>query len=475
MTVVEHGVHRSWKQVSETRWVQKYGFQDAFYGRILAEVGTPALFMVNCQVKFTFKSHTNDVEVVAQLRNAWKAMRLAYPILATVSQQDQRVYDAVTSYDELETWAQETFKVDPTLSGSDLWQQLVKTRLPTLYYLPKTSELSLQAEHSHLDGRGLLRFWNEFISFLVNPAPLVLGRELANLPGTSDDYLQVQEEFPGQGRDIALELLRSLDVSPPETAVSYPLKDPSTLTLAQPGFINGRARHKFPPKDAARIIAACRSHSISLTAAFHAAVGFATQDVQRQRGVEPGSKFAAFSNLDLRRYFQHDGHGSAPSAAKTLLGNFHTILPCVSHYGHGASFVDVAEELSASYRDDLAARPGLFSALRPMMEHVGDGFTAGPLLDTTPAISTGGNLDLVLRESYLGPAGAFTIDDLWAGDVVTGPWMDCFISIFQGGMTLSSVFNGVFYPEDEACNFLVSVGDHMLGGLGLEKRPHAKI
>lgn len=471
----EHDIHPSWKQVSETRWVQKYDFQDAFYGRILGEVGAPALFMVNCQIKFTFTTHTN--QVIDQLRNAWKQMRLAYPIIGTVSQQTERVYDAITNPDDLEKWAQETFKVEPSLTGSELWQQLAKTRLPTMYFLPSSNELSLQAEHSHLDGRGLIHFWNEFISFLVNPKPLVLGqfpgRELANLPGTSDDYLHVQEGFPGQGGEIALELLRSLEVSPPDTAVSYPLKDPSTLSLEQPGFLNGRARHRLSTTDADRIIAACKYHSVSLTAVFHAAVGFATRDMQRLRGVEPGSKFAAFSNLDLRRYFQHEG--GAASAAKTLLGNFHTILPCISHYGHDKSFVDVAKELSASYRQSLEAQPGLFSALRPMMQHIGDDFTKGPLLDTTPAISTGGNLDFVLKSPYLGSAGEFTIDDLRAGDVVTGPWMDCFICIFKGGLVLSSNFNGVFYAEEEAHSFLIRVGKHMLGGLGLAKGPNAKM
>ena len=451
--------------MSETRWVQKYGFQDEFYGRVLGQVGEPALFMVHCQLKFTFI--TDGDEVVNQLRNAWKQMRLAFPIIGTVSQETERLYDAITSSDDLEKWAQETFKVVPDLTSSELWQQLVKTQLPTLYFLPKTNELSLQAEHSHLDGRGLVQFWHELISFLVNPKPFVLGQELANLPGTSDDYLDVQEDRPGRGGQIAMELLQALDVSPPETAVSYPLKNPSTLALEKPGFINGRARYILPAVDAAKILIACKGHSLSFAGVFHAAVGFATRDIQRQRGVEPGSKFAAFSNLDLRRYFHHDG--GASSAAKTRLGNFHTILPCISHYGHNKSFVDVAKELSHSYRQSLDAEPGLFSALRPMMQLVGDGFTKGPMLDTTPAISTGGNIDLALKSTYHGSAGEFTIDDIWAGDIVTGPWMDCFICIWKGALILASNFNGVFYAEDEVHSFLERVGEHMIGGLGLEK------
>lgn len=465
-------IHPSWKQVSDTRWVQKYDFQSAFYGRILGEVGTPALFMVNCQIKFTFTTHTNDI--VDQLRNAWKHMRLAYPIIGTVSQREERVYEAITSSDDLEAWSQETFKVEPNLTGSELWRQLKKTRLPTLVYLSSSGELSLQAEHSHLDGRGLIQFWNEFASFLVNPKALALGQELANLPGTSDDYLHVQEDSPGQAEGLALELLQCLDTSPPHSAVTYPLKNPSTLSLENPGFINGRVRHRFSTIDSDKILAACKTHSVSLTAAYHAAVGFATRDIQRQRGLEPGTKFAAFSNLDLRRYFPNEG-GDATSPAKPLLGNFHTILPCISHYGPSKSFIDVAKELSESYRQNLNEIPGLFSALRPMMRLVGDEFTQGPLRDTTPAISTGGNLDLVLKGPYKGPAGEFVIDDLLAGDVVTGPWMDCFISIWKGRVVLNSAFNGVFYEEEEAHGFLVRAGRYMLGGLGVAKGLDAKI
>jgi hypothetical protein len=470
----EQNVHPSWEQVSDTRWVQQYGFQDAFYGRILGQVGEPALFMVSAQMKFSFATHGDNI--VDQLRNAWKQMRLACPIIGTVSQQNERIYEVITSSDDLESWAQETFKVEPDLTGSELWRQTTKARLPTMYYLPKSSELSLQAEHSHFDGRGLIMFWNQFASLLVNPKPLDLGGQLAKLPGTSDDYLPVQEEYPGRGTEIALELLQLLDVSPPETAVTYPLRDPSTLSFEKPSVINGRAAHKLSSVNATTVLAACKAHSISLTAAFHAAIGFATRDVQRQRGLAPGSKFAAFSNLDLRPYFQHDGSAtSAAAKTRTLIGNFHTILPCISHYGHNKSFVDVARELSGSYRQRLDAQPGLFSALRPMMQLVGDDFTKGPLQDTTPAISTGGNLDLVLKSPYVGAAGTFTIDDFWAGDVVTGPWMDCFVFVWKGKVGLSCNFNEVFYEEEEALNFLARAAEHMLEGLGLTQEPVAKM
>lgn len=468
---VEPNIHPSWRQVSEKKWAQTYDFQDAFYGRILGEVGSPALFMVNCQIQFTFTTHTD--QVADQIRNAWKQMRLAYPIIGTVSEEKERVYEAITSAYDLEKWADETFKIERNLTGADIWRQLKKTRLPTMRFLPNTNEISLQAEHSHLDGRGLIHFWREFVSVLIDPKPLVLGRELANLPGTSDDYLPIQEEYPGQGEKIAMELLQSLEVLSPEKPISYPLQDPSTLSLEKPGFINGHAVHKFSTMDTDRIIAACKRQSVSLTAVYHAAVGFATRDVQRERGVEPGTKFATFSNLDLRRYFQRGG--GVASAEKPLLGNFHTILPCIAHYGHHKSFVDVAKELSASYQQSLAAKPGLFSALRPMMQLFGDEFTKGPLLDTTPAISTGGNLDLVLQGPFVGPAGRFTIDDIVAGDVVLGPWMDCFVSIWKGSLALSSNFNGVFYAEEEVHSFLIRVGKHILGGLGLAKVSEAKI
>ncbi|KAH7303976.1 hypothetical protein B0I35DRAFT_517104 [Stachybotrys elegans] len=453
----------SWKPVSHNEWEQVYGFQDAFYGSILAEPGEPGLFLIATSMKFEFLRHESQ-DLVTQLRTAWMRMRLAYPIIASISQSKKRVYHPVQDMADLEVWANETFKVETERTTSDLWRHLVKTRQPMMRFLPKTNELFLQAEHSHFDGRGMLHFWDEFIPLLVNSTPLVLGQELGNLPGTSDDYLDTREKSPGRAAQLGMELVQSFEVQPPDTPVCYPLKNLDSLSQKPYPYVGARTKLEISPEGTSRILAGCKDRNVSLVAVWHAAMVLAAQDVQRDAGEAVGSIYVTGANLDLRKYF---GNNQAEKAAKKApIGNFHTILPCTVKPG-SKSFLELAQELNSFYRMNLHEQPDIFSALRPMMQGFADAYAQGPPMDTTPCISTGGVVDYYLKKQYTGPAGALYIDDLWFGDTTTGPWLECFTWMWRGSLILSSCYNGTFYSDDEVHGFLERVTEHIKNGLGL--------
>ena len=53
--------------------------------------------------------------------------------------------------------------------------------------------------------------------------------------------------------------------------------------------------------------------------------------------------------------------------------------------------------------------------------------------------------------------------------------MFAFVFIWKGKLELSCNFNGVFYAEEEALNFLARAAEHMVEGLGLAQEPVARM
>ncbi|KEY66383.1 hypothetical protein S7711_05816 [Stachybotrys chartarum IBT 7711] len=456
--------HPSWKRVSESKWEQAYGFQDAFYGRIVGKAGESALFLVASSMSIRFAGNISEEEQAMRLRNAWIQMRFLYPIIAAVAHGKKRVYQSPVEMAEVHDWAARTFRVMGNATITDIWHNLVKTEQPTMHFIPKTHELFLQAEHTHFDGRGGLHFWDEFFTLLVNPKPVTIGQDLGNLPGRSDDYVNTKERRPGRGVDLATHMLQALEVSPPETPISYHL----TKTNKVPGHplppINSRATFKFSPRDTSRINDACKDRNLSLVAVWHTAVVLASQDVQREANAEPGSAYSTCANFDLRRYFK-DNH-RRDSDKRAYIGNFHCVLP-YKVKPNGRTFLEVAQDLTSFYRLGLQDQPDIWAALRPMMEGIGESFSDGPPADTTPAVSSLGVLDHFVKRNYSGPACECYIGDAWFGVTATGSWMESFIWLFQGSLVLNSCFNRIYYLDEEVDAFHSRVRSHMIQGLGL--------
>jgi hypothetical protein len=456
--------HHSWKPISNSEWEQPYGFQDAFYGRILGKAGEPALFLVASSIKFRYVSPSADGDPAKKIRDAWIQTRYAYPIMATVAHEDRRSYKSPQNAQDIDQWANETFKVELNRTVSDIWRDLIKTRQPTLYFLPKTNELFLQSEHTHLDGRGFLHFWDELFALLVNPRPVVLGQDVGHLLGRADDYLNTQERSPGRGLRLATHLVESLEVTPPETSIAYHLTNVDDVAHQPLPLINSRAVFTFSKEETKKINDECKSRNLSLTAVWHTAIVLATQDVQRDAGVQPGSTYVTFANFDLRRYFKQDSRECVQD--KAPIGNYHGVLPYIAK-PNGRSFLNLAQDLSSFYRLGLQDQPDVWSALRPMMQAMGDAFTQGPLTDTTPAVSSLGVVDHYIKKKYQGPGGECFISDAWFGDTVTGPWIECFKWLWQGSLVLGSCFNGSFYSSRELDEFHRKVRWHILDGLNL--------
>lgn len=469
--------HRSWTKTGPNTYRQPHGFQEVLYEAISVPPGSPGLFLVGSSVTLRYTPADSErtlspLELAPLLRNAWLQMRQQYPTLAAENTPDGKVYRSPSSKAELKAWLDSTFIVVPNKTWPDLWKNLVKTKHMTMYFCPEAHQLLVQGEHHIVDGRGGMNFWDRFFRALASPAPDALltqtaGAEVARLPPRSDDLLDMAEKSPGRGEQHAAELLAPL------STMDAPIFLPMPSPVPPHSTHNATAELKADVSTSNAIKAACKAHRVSVTAAWHAAVVLATQSIQARSTTatspNPGKEFACFGNFDLRRYFPDPETVLPPAAVPDAynLSNHHCILPYVVT-PEGKTFPDLARELDLFYQRDLpAADPDLWSALGPMIRMLVPEYVSAPEeAGSTPALSSFGVADRFIDGDY----GRWKVDEIWFGNTVTGPWLECFMWAWKGRVCLNSCFNPAYYTAQDVREFHEAVLGEMLKGLGVERR-----
>jgi hypothetical protein len=73
----------------------------------------------------------------------------------------------------------------------------------------------------------------------------------------------------------------------------------------------------------------------------------------------------------------------------------------------------------------------------------------------------------MLSGQYVGDKGTWRVEDVWFGNTVLGPWLECFMWAWKGELVVSACYNGAFYGEGDVQGFHGQVVDVLKGGLGV--------
>jgi len=470
----------SWAQTGPNTYSQPYGFQEVLYNAISVPPGSPGLFLVGSSVTFNYTPSSPGGELSPHdlaplLRNAWLQMRQQYPTLAAENHAEGNRYTSPSSSAELEAWLAATFIVSTGKTCAEHWKTMVKTRQMTMYLFPEERQLFVQGEHHILDGRGAMTCWDRFFRALASPTKEDMmktdGSEVSRLPPRSDDLLDMAEKEAGRGEQRALEILAPLDT------MNAPINLPVPHPLPPCSPHNAALKLQFSTRTTESIIAACKAQRLSVTAAWHTAVVLATQSIQAKSNSVPGAgagggtQFACFGNFDLRRYFPAPVATCPPDAY--TMSNHHCVLPYVVA-PDGKTFSQVAREIDSFYQKDLPkADVEVWSALKPMIRMLVSQFTRMPLEDTTPALSSLGVVDKFIGSWYADAEGkgGWRVDDVWFGNTVTGPWLECFMWTWQRRLSVNACYNPAYYTDAEVDEFNQLVLEKMLDGLRVVDRP----
>lgn len=458
-----------WQQVSPARYERDFDSLERFY-RAIAALGAPLNkehYFLSCVVRLKILPSPEKVQ------QAWKALRQLYPqIAAVVNERGTGLVYTVPSPEDLETWVQDTFIVESAENTADtLYNKTPPSPLFKLYYLPGSRELLFRTPHWRIDGIGMMYLQSALFRILAN-GPLsslsIDGTEAARLAPSLDEAASVPTEAtPAISESADAELSAVLTGSSPISIATEPNSLPTTTR---------RVTLSFSPQTSQRIIAACKSRSLTITTAAHAALITATLP-HAQHNFDPstrgqaGGRYIGFNAIDLRKYLPPPWNG--PDAAVSI---YHTGVPCSIELESNNDFSSLAATIGNIYRRNLARdNPrNMFNFLPEYVRKVRGLLGAAPADPLrAPAhaeLSSIGVVDDYLPSRYesTGNGDDIEAEDWWIGVEVINRLLLINIWTWQGVMTLSVNWNEAFYQDEFVHRFLDEWKDVLLKELGVD-------
>ncbi|KAI0392745.1 hypothetical protein F5Y17DRAFT_342320 [Xylariaceae sp. FL0594] len=430
-----------WQKVSDTRWERPV---DGMEGYFIVTEGISASLSGGREhytmlSKIKLESDLPDTETA--LRNAWKQIRYEQPQLATTVEGMKKVYE-VPDAKALEEWLASTFIVSPASNADELFPTFTGLKKATLYYVPKSSEVVFRGHHHTIDGMGMLLFWHSFLEALKSPNPDVqFGNEAERLAPAFEDALGFSEQPTKELQDEATALFMTW-------AGSIPGIGPASQVGAA---LPGKCRNidlVFDEETSEKLITACKSKSVTVTSAVHAAYIGAISKYADPKGKL--SEYVSANQFNLRQYLP------APyNSNKYAVSVYYSPLPykiCLP-----ASFWDVAKSLHEYYQTSFKNKPEMLE-LKGHFARVLCGAVQTPEFLASPVprdalVSSLGVADEYVQHEY----GGIRVKDLSVAiDVVAGMSM-FFIYTTHGRLKLAYSFNDAYEKPDDIQKYLDEV------------------
>lgn len=164
-----------WRKTGPRTFGRRLDSMERFY-QLMASLGQGRPSRSNGSISMGIKVKTQRRDTfIADVREAWKAVRFNHPSVAAFVENGGWVYN-VADRDEMNQWLVETFHVHVSQrTARQLYplEDLVNSRRSTLHVLPNTQEIVLQGPHTHLDGLGMAMIMDSMMKHMVAPSSLM--------------------------------------------------------------------------------------------------------------------------------------------------------------------------------------------------------------------------------------------------------------------------------------------------------------
>ena len=444
----------SWKETSPGHFERPFDSMGKFF--LAVARGSLALnrehFSISTFAQFDMKASLEDTE--SALRHAWKTMRYDHPQLACVACGETRVYK-VPDNAALDSWLNETFIVAPaSVTKEELLASFRPSALATLHFLPHQSEIIIHSSHWRIDFIGALGLLQNLFNAIAEPRQVHFGDEGRSLSPSRDeaaDYCSLDElGLPA--------LVKDIDKAATDLAIQYFSNIPSIGFSARnldrkPGGTR-RSEVILEPGETSAIVCASKKRDLSVTTAMHAALIVALQEIIPAPPSSP-SKYTTLALFNIRPLLKAPLNDSAIHPVSVRF----VFLPLTLHT---STFSDNALQLKQFYKQrlppssDSRIHPGI---MVPYTNQMADIAGQSPLIDlpvpSEPLLSSIGIVDGYLKRRY----GDIEVKKFWVGVEMTTPQIIFHLWTWQGKMTLSAMYNEVFYDKEFIDGFLKRVID----------------
>ena len=445
-----------WSEAGPGHYQRLLGENEKFIKAIgdRAHAGAREHWSITCKGSFKLTEPLEVVDLSADLRCAWKALRYEHPSIAATAEEETLNY-IIPDFDDLDRWARETFFVyDGKISADDLIASFKPSPFLTGHYLSESSELILHTAHWRTDGYGALQLLNAFFDILStledrDPANLPWGRELDRLVPSIEEALNLSNDATPEMNNAADQYISTLDLMKGAFGLSY-RGDSNTLPSATR---SARLRLSQPTSEA--ISKACKARDISVLSAVHASVATITY-----AGAPVDSKrkhYTSTIRFTLRPYLPEPYNG--PTFASALYtGGYMFKVPASQSWAKNAKQYNEEYHRGVT-RDFLQARRQYALKVQDLMRRPESAATSPPPSEVD--VSSLGDAELLVSTTHRRGDSVLEVLDVSIGVETLTRQMYCFVWTFRGQMEFNLVFNEAYYHPIFPAELLANLRENL--------------
>ncbi|KAJ5395972.1 uncharacterized protein N7487_010275 [Penicillium crustosum] len=374
-----------------------------------------------------------------ELRRAWGVIRQKHASIASVLDRHSGIWTYVaTSKSEIARWLSETFIVIPFgMSVTALRNQTRPPRRPTLFVLPSSEEIVLQAPHTSIDGKGLMFIVDNLLSIASSVHQEEPSYNIINLSPS----FRVAASLPPSTTTIGDEQ---------QWTMSLPMKIQDKRWSDRAPKKTNRIVRALPESETRALLAVLKTKGLTITHAVHAAIACAT----KKFNTNPVSEvYAGAFNVDGRNAY--GGNTLDHPATLYSTGWFPTIK--VSDF---SSVANTFREGYTSVQKDVR----LPNVIDELIEQAMPFMTGSAPSPADALLSSLGVVESVIKHKY---SNVEVMDFEIACEVLT-PAIDIFLYTWRDQITLAAYFNETYQEAEKVSEFLGTVLDILNVELDLE-------
>lgn len=477
-----------WSSPSADTFTRPLDNLETFY-KLLADAGAPLnleQWIITTRLKLSFPRSVADPTLC--LRRTWLLLRKLHPHLGAVASPAPAFgTDDPPSVLTIEPfrpdeWLEETFFIhDKYRDADEALLELRPAQTARAHWLPKTSELLIQASHWRIDGIGKLMLVHSFLTSLASvirqglDVPLEsyasnIGRgslppSLADLTGTPATEDATPDYLKKCADGLAATFLKGMP------SIGLPTIKGSEAAL--PG-VTHRASLVLDAATSQALKAACDARGFSIAAATHAAIIRAAQTYPQSSAC---TSYATFFATDLRKLLP-----SPYNSAEYAGGLYCSGLPLSVNDVFDKPFDEVVAEVSLAYktdlndltRDDEGNPVSVLKVTGPFLRRTTRIFNTPPPPEMppmeTPDLSSLGKLEKFLEREYTfgdGEDDKIELQDFWLTVGILGRSSYFHVLTFRDQTRLQVCYNSSYYTKELMDEVLEKVTGELIKGLGI--------
>ena len=415
---------------------------------------------IHCVCHFRLSRSFGRRDPKIALREAWKALMLEYPGLSVTADDLTKVF-VVPDVQATERWADQTFFVESARSADTVIASSKPKDLPSLYYLPSSSEIIFLSQHWRTDAIGTCMLLDRLFSIMAQPQDLGSSQGKPGIDRISpclEEAARSSEKATQQLQNFAREYINNFHRKAVNSG-GLPYKGEAATLPAELSH-----QEATLTRDTTRaLVAACKSRDISVSAAIH--TGLARTVFSFAPPEDQPTEYTTVMATNMRTYLPAP-YNDKTHACQTYVAS---ITPTVQR---SSDFATATAALTREYKTWHSEQ--FMQALREIYKYHAQKLFAprpeGAPPSKPPSGVTLSSLGVI--EKYLagdhGDDGAVQVDRFRFGVSMMTRQMLLYAWTFRGRMTMSVNYNAAYYDDEMACEVLARIKSTLEKELGVE-------